>query len=119
MERELATDLAKAGITVILDRWENARIGASVPRFIEQVASADQVVVVGTPLYRAKYNNDTPMGGFVLAAEGDLIGHRLTGTESRKRTVLPVLLDGTAETALPPFSTDGSIATSASPTSIF
>jgi len=102
VERELATDLAKAGITVLLDRWENSRIGASVPRFIERVASADTVIVVGTPLYRAKYNNDAPMGGFVVAAEGDLIGHRLTGTEARKQTVLPVLLDGTAETALPP-----------------
>ena len=102
VERELATDLAKAGITVLLDRWENAQIGASVPRFIEQVASADRVIVVGTPLYRAKYNNDTHMGGFVVAAEGDLIGHRLTGTESRKQTVLPVLLEGTVETALPP-----------------
>jgi hypothetical protein len=102
VERELATDLAKAGITVILDRWENARIGASVPRFVERAAAADRVVVVGTPLYRAKYDNDTHMGGFVTAAEGDLIGHRLTGTESRKQSVLPVLLDGTAETALPP-----------------
>jgi GTPase SAR1 family protein len=102
VERELATDLAKAGITVILDRWENSRIGASVPRFIERVASTDRVVVVGTPLYQAKYNNDTPMGGYAVAAEGDLIGHRLTGTEARKRTVLPVILDGTAETALPP-----------------
>jgi WD40 repeat protein len=102
VERELATDLTKAGITVILDRWENSRIGASVPRFIEQVASADRVVVVGTLLYRTKYNNDTPMGGFAVAAEGDLIGHRMTGTESRKQTVLPVLLDGTLETALPP-----------------
>ena len=102
VERELATDLAKAGITVILDRWENSRIGASIPRFIEQVASADRVVVVGTPLYRTKYNNDTPMGGFVVAAEGDLLGRRLIGTESRKQTVLPVLLDGTVETALPP-----------------
>ncbi len=102
VERELATDLAKAGITVILDRWENSRIGASVPRFVEWAASADWVVVVGTPLYRAKYNNDKPMGGFVVAAEGDLIGHRLTGGERRKRTVLPVLLEGTAETALPP-----------------
>jgi len=102
VERELATDLAKAGVTVLLDRWENARIGASVPRFVDQVDSADLVIVVGTPVYRAKYNNDTPMGGFVVAAEGDLIGYRLTGTESRKRTVLPVLLEGTAETALPP-----------------
>jgi hypothetical protein len=102
VERELATDLAKAGITVLLDRWENARIGASVPRFVERAASADWVVVVGTPAYLTKYTNDIPMGGFVVAAEGDLIGHRLTGTERRKRTVLPVLLDGTEETALPP-----------------
>jgi hypothetical protein len=42
------------------------------------------------------------MGGFVVAAEGDLIGHRMTGTEARKQTVLPALLDGTVETALPP-----------------
>ena len=102
VERELATDLAKAGITVILDRWENARIGSSVARFVEQVAGADTVVVVGTPLYREKYDNDTPMGGFVVAAEGDLIGQRLTGTESRKQTVLPILLSGTPQNALPP-----------------
>jgi hypothetical protein len=102
VERQLAADLAKAGITVILDRWENPQIGASMPRFVERAASADRVIVVGTPLYRAKYNNDTPMGGFVVAAEGDIIGHRLTSTESRKQTVLPVLLEGTMETALPP-----------------
>ncbi len=102
VERELATDLAKAGITVILDRWENARIGASVPRFVDRAASADWVVVVGTPAYLAKYTNDMPMRGFVTAAEGDIIGHRLTGAEGSKRTVLPVLLDGTEETALPP-----------------
>jgi hypothetical protein len=102
VERELATDLAKAGVTVILDRWENARIGASVPRFVERADGADRVVVVGTLLYRAKYDNRQPMSGFVLAAEGDLVGKRMIGPESRKETVLPVLLDGTEETALPP-----------------
>lgn len=102
VERELATDLAKAGITVILDRWENARIGASVPRFVERADGADRIIVVGTPLYRVKYENNQPMGGFVLAAEGDLVGKRMVGSESRKETVLPILLDGTKETALPP-----------------
>jgi WD40 repeat protein len=102
VERELATDLAKAGITVLLDRWENTRIGASVPRFVERVAAADRVVVVGTPLYRAKYDNAKPMGGFVVAAEGDLIGNRMIGVESRKETVLPILLDGSVEISLPP-----------------
>lgn len=30
VEKNLATDLQKAGIGVVLDRWENAKIGASV-----------------------------------------------------------------------------------------
>jgi hypothetical protein len=60
----------------VLDRWENARIGASVPRFVERITSAQKVIVVGTPLYRTKYDNNQPMGAFVVAAEGDLIGQR-------------------------------------------
>lgn len=102
VERSLAADLQKAGITVVLDRWENARIGASVPRFVERVEKADRVIVVGSPLYRNKYDNKEPMRGFVAAAEGDLIGKRMIGSEARKETVLPVLLDGTEESALPP-----------------
>ena len=101
VERSLATDLQKAGIMVVLDRWENARIGASVPRFVERVAKTDRVIVVGTPLYRKKYDNNEPMGGFVVAAEGDLIGKRMIGTEAGKESVLPVLLEGTEESAFP------------------
>lgn len=102
VERELATDLRKAGITVVLDRWENARIGASVPRFVERIAGARKVVVVGTPLYRTKYDNGQPMGAFVVAAEGDLIGNRMIGSEADKESILPVLLNGTAATSFPP-----------------
>jgi hypothetical protein len=46
VERSLATDLQKAGIAVVLDLWENSRIGASVPRFVESVEKADRVIVV-------------------------------------------------------------------------
>ena len=102
VERSLATDLQKAGITVVLDRWENARIGASVPRFVERVAKTNRVIVVGTPLYRKKYDNNEPMRSFVVAAEGDLIGKRMIGTEAGKESVLPVLLKGTEESAFPP-----------------
>ncbi|MBV9142888.1 MAG: TIR domain-containing protein [Pseudonocardiales bacterium] len=102
VEHELATDLCNAGITVVLDRWENARIGASVPRFVERIASAQRVIVVGTPRYRTKYDNHEPMGAFVVAAEGDLIGQRMIGSEADKESVLPVLLDGTSESAFPP-----------------
>ena len=37
VEKRLATDLQKAGIDVVLDRWHNAQIGASVARFIERI----------------------------------------------------------------------------------
>lgn len=101
VERALASDLQKAGITVVLDRWENARVGASVPRFVERVGKSDHVVVVGTKSYRMKYDNNEPMRGYVVAAEGDLIGKRMIGTEVQKGSVLPVLLEGTEETAFP------------------
>jgi hypothetical protein len=69
VEKSLATDLQKAGLGVVLDRWENARIGASVPRFVERIGKCDRVLVVGTPLYRQKYENGDPMRGYVLASE--------------------------------------------------
>jgi hypothetical protein len=56
---------------------------------------------VGTPLYREKYDNGNPMRGFVVAAEGDLIGKRMLGTEAKKESVLPLLLAGTEESSLP------------------
>ncbi len=99
---QLANDLLKANVEVILDRWENARIGMSVPRFIERAQKAGLVIVVGTPIYRRKYDNDEPMRGFVVAAEGDLIGKRMIGSEARKQTVLPLLLEGDEESAFPP-----------------
>jgi small GTP-binding protein len=101
VERRLATDLQKAGVMVVLDRWENARIGASVPRFVERAGKTDRVVVVGTPLYRKKYDNNEQMRSFVVAAEGDLIGKRMIGTEAEKESVLPVLLEGTDKSAFP------------------
>jgi GTPase SAR1 family protein len=101
VEKNLATDLRKAGIAVVLDRWENAKIGASVARFVERVATCDRVIAVGTPMYRQKYQNGDPMRGFVVAAEGDLIGGRMIGTEAKKQSILPALLAGTMETSFP------------------
>jgi hypothetical protein len=46
--------------------------------------------------------NDELMGGFVFAAEGDLIGKRTIGTEEEKEGVLPVLLKGTDKSSFPP-----------------
>jgi WD40 repeat protein len=102
VERSLATDLQKAGINVVLDRWENERVGASVARFVERIEKCNRVIVVGTPLYLKKYENKDTATGCVVAAEVDVISNRLLGTEKQKETVLPVLLAGDKESSFPP-----------------
>jgi hypothetical protein len=102
VEKRLATDLQKAGIGVVLDRWHNAQIGASVARFVERIEKSDRIVMVGTPLYRRKYENKDTSTGYVVAAEVDLIANRLLGTEAQKASVLPLLLDGEKTASLPP-----------------
>jgi len=102
VEKRLATDLQKAGIGVVLDRWHNAQIGASVARFVERIEECDRIVMVGTPLYRRKYENKDSSTGYVVAAEVDMIHNRLLGTEAQKESVLPLLLDGEKTTSLPP-----------------
>src|SRR6185295_624207 len=102
VEKRLATDLQKAGIAVLLDRWDNPQVGASVARFVERIHTSDRIVMVGTPLYLRKYENKDPSTGYVVAAEVDLIHNRLLGTEPQKQSVLPVLLDGEKTASLPP-----------------
>lgn len=102
VEKSLATDLQKAGLRVLLDRWENSRVGSSVLRFVERIDECDYVIVVGTPLYRKKAKNVVSKKGSVVAAEWDLAGMRLLAAEADKRTVMPVLLAGSETEALPP-----------------
>jgi len=102
VEKRLATDLQKAGIDVLLDRWHNAQIGASVPRFVERIEKSDRIIMIGTPTYRRKYENKDTRTGYVVAAEVDLINNRLLGTELQKQSVMPLLLDGDKADSLPP-----------------
>ena len=102
VEKRLAGDLQKAGIDVVLDRWHNARIGASVSRFVERIERSDRIIVVGTPRYLRKYENKDTDTGYVVAAEVDVISNRLLGTEQQKESVLPVLREGEKKKALPP-----------------
>jgi small GTP-binding protein len=102
VEKRLAVDLQKAGIDVVLDRWHNAQVGASVARFVERIDNCDRIVIVGTPAYRQKYKNKDTNTGYVVAAEVDLISNRLLGTEPEKQSVLPLILDGDKANSLPP-----------------
>jgi hypothetical protein len=101
VEKWLATDLQKAGIGVILDRWHNPP-GSSLGRFVDRLEKIDRIVVVGTKAYRRKYDNEDPDSGTVVAAECAQINKRMRGPEKQKATVIPVLLEGTQDTALPP-----------------
>ena len=101
VEKYLATDMQKAGVAVLLDRKDNYRFGSSVPRFVEKLGDVSLVIVVGTTLYRKKYDNNEPLRAYVVAAEGDLIATRMIGTEAEKETVIPLLLEGTDKTAFP------------------
>jgi small GTP-binding protein len=101
VERLLAADLHKAGIAVVLDRWHNPP-GSAIGRFVDRLEKVDRIVVVGTTAYRHKYDNEDPDTGTVVAAECAQINTRMRGPEKRKNTVLPLLLDGTQSTSLPP-----------------
>ena len=105
VERRLATDLQKAGIKVILDRWHNIS-GSSISRFIDQLENVDRIVVVGTIAYRKKYDNKDPDSGTVVAAECMLINTRMRGVEKLKDTIIPVLLEGTFAKSFPPCLSD-------------
>jgi hypothetical protein len=67
---------------------------------------ADRIVVVGTPWYRTKYQRRNHAAGFACAAEVDLISDRLTGEETNRRSILPVLLAGSPEESFPPLLRD-------------
>jgi len=69
---------------------------------VERIEKSDRIVMIGMPLYRRKYDNKDTNTGYVVAAEVDLINNRLLGTESQKRSVLPLLLEGEKTVSLPP-----------------
>lgn len=95
----LAKDLRNAGVQVLLDRWDNA-LGQSINRYVDRVLTAEYVVIVGTPALRAKYESvsDDP----VVSAELNLISTRLRQPNRHGRNVIPVLLDGDADTSFTP-----------------
>lgn len=96
---QLAKDLQKAGIDVLIDLWHSPP-GSNLDRYIERVLSSDFVIVIGTPELRLKY--DSTKEDPVVAAELKLINLRVRQTTAYGDTVLPILLTGDAKTSLAP-----------------
>ncbi|HJQ33052.1 MAG TPA: TIR domain-containing protein [Pyrinomonadaceae bacterium] len=111
VERSLATDLKKAGVNVLLDKWETARAGADAgsSRLAERMQECDRVIVVGTPRYREKYerrgkgaaDEEGAEAARFSAAELAQIDERLRRA-GRGETVIPLLLAGAPASSLPP-----------------
>ena len=103
VKERLAKDLQNAGIQVVLDEWSSVAIGTDISRFIsDYIPTCDAVIVVGTPMYMHKFENQLKDEGTNVAFEMDLIHQRLKGTARRRSSVYPVLLDGTPQSSLPP-----------------
>jgi len=98
--QRFADDLRTAGIDPLLDRRSEIVIDANA-RLLNHIPECNIVIVVGTPLYRRKYDDKLTTAGSVVAAELYLINMRLMSTEVRKRTVWPVLLEGDEASSLP------------------
>lgn len=102
IERQLATDLRNAGIDVLLDRWHSTP-GASITRYVEQIATADFVVVAGTKRLRKKY--DAKKTDAVVEAELRMINTRVR-KKSESERVVPLLIEGEAAASFPPLLED-------------
>ena len=86
-------------IDVLLDRWHNPP-GGDIDRYTDQIIKSDFVAVVGTPLLKAKYESED--SDPVVASELELINLKLRKPKKYGRTIIPLLLEGPSDTALPP-----------------
>jgi WD40 repeat protein len=100
---ELADDLQKADVAVILDKWHNPP-GTSVSRFIERIENSTFVCAVGTPNYKEK--DLTRDYDPVVQAEMRLIKSRLMKRDEQHQTVIPLLRFDVATRSFPPLFED-------------
>ncbi len=96
---QLAQDLQSADINVLYDQWDNQAPG-NITKFISKIDSSDFSIAVGTKNYLKKYK--TKEKGSVLDAEIRLMESRLCEDEDTQNTVIPILLEGTKNSAFPP-----------------
>lgn len=96
--RQLAEDLKKAEIRIILDQWDNTQPGVNIARFIERIETSEFVLVVATPLYKRRYSE----GKGIVSKEFEIINARLIGNnQAEQHRIKPLLRSGKPEQSLP------------------
>ena len=99
----LAGNLRDAGINILLDIWIN-KGGTSTMLFAQKILDnkTDFVVLCGSKKLMEKLDETNESNSVVRVEVLDLIAQRLTWA-TKKRNILPILLEGRHEEVLPPF----------------
>lgn len=103
---QLAEDLEKAGVEVLLDRWCVAA-GKDLMGFVEKMLAdeTDKILVVGTKLYLNKYQfsaGDEKEIEKVAKVEGRVLNYMMRFNHFSNDKIIPLLVEGTAVESLPP-----------------
>jgi hypothetical protein len=97
--RRLADKLFENGVEVILDQY-GLSPGKSIPYFMdESIKRADKVIIIFTPNYKLKAEKREGGTGYEYA----ILNHELFKTITTNSKHIPVLKEGTIETAIPEF----------------
>jgi ankyrin repeat protein len=105
----VAAQLEAAGIKVYFDRWQDVP-GKQIQDFVSHINTVDWIIIFGSQLYQQKYKRRATSKHereHVVKAEVNIMNTLAMSSTKRAKTVIPVLLEGTNQTALPhPFFND-------------
>ncbi len=96
---QLAKDLRNTDIDVLLDQWHNIP-GDNITKFINRIGEVKFTIPIGTKNYLKKYK--AKKRDSVVDAEIRLIESRLTAADDIRKTIIPILLEGSQKTAFTP-----------------
>jgi ankyrin repeat protein/TPR repeat protein len=96
--------LGTVGIRVHFDRWVDVP-GKRIQDFVAKIDRSDWVVIFGSQLYQQKCKRRATSAvdqEHVVRAEAHIMNKIVMSCTKRAKTVIPVLLEGTNQPALPP-----------------
>jgi WD40 repeat protein len=100
---KVASQLEQAGLTVFFDRWEDVP-GKQIQHFVSKVNTANWILLFGSQLYKEKFDNRASYQSdreHVVRAEAQIMNTIAMRNTQSQQNIIPILLEGTRETALP------------------
>jgi WD40 repeat protein len=100
---KVASQLKQAGLHVFFDRWEDVP-GKQIQHFVSKVNTANWILLFGSQLYKEKYDkraNYQSDREHVVRTEAQIMNTIAMHSTQSQQSIIPILLEGTHETALP------------------